>query len=244
MRWAWRGRVPYAEALAAQRAHRDALVEGRGEEEVWLLEHDPVITTGRRGVDDLDPERILGAGYALEAAERGGLATCHEPGQLVGYVLIDAREIGVRRTVDAIETAIAAWLAAQGVEAGPREGYPGVWIARDKVCAVGLHFRAGFTLHGFALNLVNDLTGFGLITPCGIVDGGVTALKRLVPSAPSPEAAAPAVGGIVVQHLLDARRGPVNRWGPKARSSVVEHRSDTAGVAGSSPAVPTIAPHR
>ncbi len=213
MRWRWLGRVPYAEALAAQRAHRDALAEGRGAEEVWLLEHDPVVTTGRRGVDDLDPERIAGAGYALHGTERGGFATCHEPGQLVGYVLIDAREIGVRRTVGAIEAAVAEWLLGRGIVAGPREGYPGVWVGAEKICAVGLHFRGGLTLHGFALNLVNDLRGFGIITPCGIRDGGVTALGRLVAVAPTPAEAAPSVGEIVVRRLLDARRGSVNRWG-------------------------------
>lgn len=215
MRWRWLGRVPYAEALAAQRAHRDALAEGRVGQEVWLLEHDPVVTTGRRGVDDIDPEAIAAAGYALVATERGGLATCHEPGQLVGYVLIDARDIGVRRTVTTIEEAIAEWLGTQGVVAGPREGYPGVWVGTDKVCAVGLHFRAGLTLHGFALNLVNELRGFGLITPCGIRDGGVTTLARLVADAPTPAAAAAAVGEIVVRRLLDAAGGTVNRGAPE-----------------------------
>ncbi|MDP2316777.1 MAG: lipoyl(octanoyl) transferase LipB [Pseudomonadota bacterium] len=213
MRWRWLGRLPYEEALAAQRAHRDALVEGRVGQEVWLLEHDPVVTTGRRGVDDLDPDRIRAAGFALVGSERGGLATCHEPGQLVGYVLIDARGIGVRRTVAVLEESVAEWLGGQGVAAGPREGYPGVWVGNQKLCAIGLHFRSGFTLHGFALNLVNDLHGFGLITPCGIRDGGVTTLARLVPHAPTPEAAAATIGEIVVRRLLDASQGLVNRVG-------------------------------
>ncbi|MDP2306498.1 MAG: lipoyl(octanoyl) transferase LipB [Pseudomonadota bacterium] len=215
MRWRWLGRVPYVEALAAQRAHRDALGEGRVGQEVWLLEHDPVVTTGRRGVFDLDPARIAAAGYDLAATERGGLATCHEPGQLVGYVLIDAREIGVRRTIATLEGAIVEWLGTQGVMAGPREGYPGVWVGSEKLCAVGLHFRGGLTLHGFALNLVNDLRGFGLITPCGIRDGGVTTLARLVGTAPAPAAAAAAIGEIVVRRLLDAAVGSVNRVGPE-----------------------------
>jgi lipoate-protein ligase B len=176
-------------------------------EEVWLLEHDPVITTGRRDVADLDPAAIAAAGYALHATERGGLATCHEPGQLVGYVLIDARAIGVWRTVHAIEAAVGAWLRGRGVDAGPRDGFPGIWVGRDKICAIGLHFRAGFTLHGLALNLRNDLRGFGLITPCGIQDGGVTTLARLVGEAatPTPEEAAESVGDVIVRELLDAR---------------------------------------
>lgn len=208
MRVEWRGRVEYGEALAAQRAYRARLAAGEGDEVVWLLEHPPVITTGRRGVADLDEARIAAAGYALFRTERGGLATCHEPGQLVGYVLIDARDLGVRRLVEAIEVGVAGWLRGEGIEAGRREGYPGVWVGREKVCAVGLHVQGGRTMHGFALNLVNDLRGFGLITPCGITDGGVASVARFWPAAPGPEAAATAIGASVVSALLDARGTP------------------------------------
>lgn len=208
----WLGTVPYGDALAAQRAHREALIAGTAGDEVWLLEHPPVITTGKRGVVDLDGERIAAAGFELYATERGGLATCHEPGQLVGYLLMDARGIGVRRTVETLERAVTGWLLEQGVEAGPREGYPGVWVGREKICAVGLHVKAGRTLHGFALNLRNDLRGFGLITPCGIVDGGVTTLVRLVGErAPAPAQAARTMGDRIVREFLDAAERPVNR---------------------------------
>lgn len=216
MIWRWLGTVEYGEALEAQRAHREALIAGRAGPEVWLLEHPPVVTTGRRGVDDLAPERIAAAGFSIYATERGGLATCHEPGQLVAYVLIDAREIGVWRTVAAVEQAVIAWLGGQGVLAGPREGFPGVWVGRDKICAVGLHFRAGRTMHGLALNLRNDLRGFRLITPCGIVDGGVTSLFRLIgEAAPTPASAAPAIGENLLRAFLDASERSVNRGGPE-----------------------------
>ncbi len=212
MNWRWLGRVPYEDALAAQRAHRDALVDGRAAEEVWCLEHPPVITTGRRTVADLDPAGIAAAGFALHASERGGLATCHEPGQLVAYVLIDARPIGVWRTVAAIEGAVIGWLGDHGVQAGLRDGYPGVWVGNEKICAIGLHFRAGRTMHGLALNLTNDLRGFGLVTPCGIVDGGVTSLERVLRApAPAPAEAAVTIAPRIIAALLDASRGPVNR---------------------------------
>lgn len=212
----WLGTVEYGEALQAQRAHREALIAGEAGPEIWLLEHPPVVTTGRRGVDDLVPSRIASAGYALYTTERGGLATCHEPGQLVAYVLIDARAIGVWRTVAAVERTIADWLGEQGVHAGPREGYPGVWVGRDKICAVGLHFRAGRTMHGLALNLTNDLRGFGLITPCGIRDGGVTSLSRLLGGdALTPARVSSRVGEKLAQALLDATSGPVRRGGPE-----------------------------
>lgn len=217
MRAVWKGRVPYGEALEAQRTHRDRLAEGRAGEELWLLEHPPVITTGRREVAGLDEGRLAAAGYALFHTERGGLATCHEPGQLVGYLLIDAGGLGVRRLVAAVEDGVIAWLRASGVAAGRRDGYPGVWVERDKVCAVGLNVRGGLTMHGFALNLVNDLAGFGLVTPCGITDGGVAAIARFWADCPGPEQAAPAVGASVLASLLDAR-------------GVVEYMGDAEGT--------------
>lgn len=211
MKVRWLGTVPYLDALAAQRAHREALIEGREGEELWLLEHPPVITTGRRTVVDLEPERVRNAGFELVATERGGLATCHEPGQLVGYLLIDARDLGVWRTVAAVEDALITWLAGEGTPAGRREGYPGVWVGRDKIAAVGLHFRLGRSMHGFALNLVNDLRGFGLVTPCGITDGGVTSLARLGRTR-APAAVATEIGD-EVRKALDAVRGLVKSGG-------------------------------
>jgi lipoate-protein ligase B len=211
----WLGLVPYEDALVAQRAHRAALIAGQAGEELWLLEHPPVITTGRRVVPGLEREALRARGYDLVATERGGLATCHEPGQLVAYVFMDVRGLGVRRAVSALEEAVIGWLVRTGVEAGLREGHPGVWVGREKVCAIGLHIREGRTMHGIALNLTNDLRGFSLITPCGIVDGGVTSVARLLGHAPTPLAAAPSLGEAIVHSLLDARGGSVNMRGPE-----------------------------
>lgn len=172
---------------------------GGAEGSLWLLEHDPVITLGRRG-GEVDRAAAAGAGFAVEQADRGGLATCHEPGQLVGYLVADVRRPGIRRVVEGLERGLAAWLAGVGVEAGPREGYPGVWVGRDKIAAVGLSVRHGVTTHGFALNLVNDLRGFDLILPCGIRDGGVTTLARLRGGASPPEAS----WRVIADAVLDA----------------------------------------
>ena len=190
--WTWLGRVPYAWALALQHTRRDAIVAGTAPEVLWLLEHEPVITVGRRAVPDLGD---LAGDIPVVRTERGGLATWHGPGQLVGYLLVDARRRGwsVKGIVRGIEDGITSWLAAAGVAAGRRSGAPGVWVGGDKICAVGLHFRRGVSMHGFALNLGNDLSGFAAIVPCGITDGGVTSLARLGVPAPTPEQAAPSV---------------------------------------------------
>ncbi len=205
----WRGTLEYGEALLDQRAYREAVIAGTAPEALWLLEHPPVITTGRREAH-VDAVRVRQAGFDLVATERGGLATCHEPGQLVGYLFVDASRLGVRRLVAALELAIVGWLADFGVQAGGSAGRPGVWVGREKVCALGLHVKRGVTMHGFALNLVNDLRGFGLISPCGIVEGGVTTLSRLVGGAPTPETAAPSVARAVVSACAAARVRPID----------------------------------
>lgn len=206
---AWWGRVPYAAALERQRAARQAIIEGEGREYIALLEHPSVVTVGRRpapGTPSASDLRAHGIDFAR--IERGGLATWHGPGQLVGYVLVDVggRGGGVRRTVDAVEEGIIDWLATRGVAAGRRAGFPGVWVGTGKICAIGLHFKRGVSLHGFALNLTCDLDGFGRIVPCGITEGGVTALNLHSPQAPTPMEASWSVGRAVRARLVDTFR--------------------------------------
>jgi lipoyl(octanoyl) transferase len=201
LRWAWLGQVPYGEALARQRARRRAIQGGRAPEAIWLLEHAPVVTTGRRPAPGTPGRAALAAhGVALHETERGGLATYHAPGQLVAYLLVDTerRRLGVRRLVSRMEDAVIGWLDAQGVAAGRRDQLPGVWVGSDKIAALGLHVRRGVTMHGLALNLRPELAGFELIVPCGVVDGGITSLARLRGRSPSPAAAAASLGAALV----------------------------------------------
>ena len=198
--WLWLGRRPYGEVLEQQRARRAAILAGEAEETIWLLEHDPVITVGRRPAPGTpSPEFLAAQGIAHFAVERGGLATWHGPGQLIAYILIDAasRRLGVKGLVCAVEQGVIDWLKALGVQAKRRAGYPGVWVMDrppQKICAVGMHFRRGVSMHGIALNLTCNLDGFSLITPCGITDGGVTTLARLRTHPLTPAQAAAGVG--------------------------------------------------
>ena len=184
---------------------------------VWLLEHDPpVVTVGRREAPGTPGEEALAAvGTQRFAVERGGLATWHGPGQLVAWLVVDAprRGLGVRTFVEALESAVIGWLATRGVAAHRRTGHPGVWVGRDKICAVGLHFRRGVSMHGIALNLRPDLGGFGLIVPCGITDGGVTSLLALRGASPSPKEAAPEVAGVIIEELNAASRRRIDSPG-------------------------------
>lgn len=205
--WEWLGRLAYADALDRQRARREAVITGAAPEVIWLLEHPPVVTVGRRPAPGTpDAAELSARGVGFHRVERGGLATWHGPGQLVAYVIIDAwrRSLGPRRMVTLLEQAVIDWLSELGVMAGRRNGLSGVWIGTDKICAIGLHFRRGVSLHGLAINLDPDLSGFGLIVPCGITEGGVTSLARLIGHAPSPAEAAPSVA----RHICRALRPP------------------------------------
>lgn len=194
----WLGRVSYGAAWWAQRTRRAAVLDGTAGEAIWLLEHDAVYTTGLRAVD-------LPAALPAPVVrtERGGLTTWHGPGQLVAYLILDigGRGGSVRGTLAAVEAGVIAWLAGQGVEAGRRQGFPGVWAGRNKICAVGMHFRRGVSMHGLALNLSPDLSAFGAIVPCGITDGGVTSLAEVRGSAPTPAHASPGLGEALVRAL-------------------------------------------
>lgn len=197
----WLGRLGYRWAWRLQRLRREAVIAGHAPEAVWLLEHDPVVTTGRR------PVEVLPDGIEVVRTERGGLATWHGPGQLVGYLILDvgSRGMGVKSTICGVEEGIVRWLGGLGIVAGRRAGYPGVWVGRDKICAVGMHFRRGVSMHGFALNLTADLSGFEAIVPCGITDGGVTSVRRLLGACPTPLEASSDVGRVLVDTL--AQRG-------------------------------------
>lgn len=202
----WWGLVPYRDALARQRARREVARAAGAGEVLCGVEHPPVVTTGRRPAGEIDAERCARAGYAVVATERGGLATCHAPGQLVVYCILDARLTGVRRLVEALEEGVIAWLAGRGVPAARRPHAPGVWSGDMKLCAVGLHVAHGWTMHGLALNLVNDLGGFDLIVPCGLRDARVGRLADLVaPSAPPPGEAWPTLAALLRASVLDAR---------------------------------------
>jgi len=204
--WSWLGRRPYRETLEAQRKRRDAVIDGVAPETLWLLEHDPVVTTGRRRVPDLmTPEELAARGVDFHKTERGGLATYHGPGQLVAYAIVDCwgRGIGARGAVHAMEQGVIDWLREMGLPADRRNGFPGVWIGRDKICAVGMHFKKGVSMHGLGLNLTESLDGFDLITPCGITDGGVVSLAKLTGRAVSPEDAAQHLGPHLIRNFLN-----------------------------------------
>lgn len=180
--WEWLGRRAHAPVWFAQRARRQAILSGDAAEVIWLVEHPPTVTVGRRpAVGTPTAAELAARGLDYSRTERGGLATWHGPGQLVAYPVVDlgARRLGVRRFVALLEDVIIEWLATLGVLAGRRAGAPGVWAGGDKIAAVGIHIRRGVSIHGLAVNITPDLSAFDNIVPCGITDAGVTSVAAM-----------------------------------------------------------------
>lgn len=201
----WLGRLSYGWALQLQRSRRQAVLRGQAPDVLWCLEHPPVVTLGRRGGEVLD----IPKGVEVHRTERGGLATVHVPGQLVGYLIVDLNRIGigVREAVDRMESGLIQWLDTQGVRAGRRSGTPGVWVGDHKIAALGIHVRRGVTMHGFALNLDPDLGAFAWIVPCGLTDTGVTSVARCAGRAPASHQVADEVGRAVWSSVVDTPQG-------------------------------------
>jgi lipoyl(octanoyl) transferase len=180
------GVVPYADALALQRALVEERRAARIEDTLLLVEHPPVLTLGVRG--DGGRSHILATDEALAARHvevfetgRGGDITYHGPGQLVGYPILDLKpdRCDVHRYVRDLEEVLIRAAADFGVQTTRVPGLTGVWAGRDKLAAIGIRIARWVTSHGFSLNVTTDLSYFDLIVPCGIADRGVTSLARL-----------------------------------------------------------------
>ncbi|MEO0215149.1 MAG: lipoyl(octanoyl) transferase LipB [candidate division WOR-3 bacterium] len=173
------GLVPYKEAWDLQKRLHQKVVNG-GEERVLLLEHDHVITLGKSSKPQnlLFPrEYLLSNGIEVYEVERGGDATYHGPGQLVGYFIVRVKS--VKKLVDMVEEAIKrALLEVYPFEfsEGPHRG---VWLKNGKkIASIGMAVKSGVSMHGFALNLTTDLRFFNLINPCGLNPSVMTSLEK------------------------------------------------------------------
>ena len=175
----WLGRMNFEEALALQeelvakkRENRDA------SDELLLLEHEPVYTIGRTP----DQSSLVDAAHLphpLFAINRGGQATYHGPGQLIGYPIIDLRRCGqdLHRYLRWLEELLIQTLAVYEISARSRPGLTGVWIGKRKIASIGVGVRHWITMHGFALNVCGDLTPFDRIIPCGIQNVTMTSVE-------------------------------------------------------------------
>lgn len=147
-------------------------------DEIWFVEHPPVFTQGLAG----SPSHLLAPGdIPVVQSDRGGQVTYHGPGQLVAYVLLDLRRLGLgpRELVRRLEAAIITVLANYCLQGQRRTGAPGVYVDEAKIAALGLRVRRQCSYHGLALNVAPDLSPFSRINPCGFSGLAVTSLAQL-----------------------------------------------------------------
>jgi len=175
------GVVPYEVALIQQETLRRLRAEGKIGDAVLLLQHPHVYTVGRfRGEEDIIAplEKI-----PILRTNRGGSITYHGPGQLVGYPILDLRAngLGVREYIWKLEEVIIRLLGGFGIEAQRNNTYPGgVWAGGRKICSLGINVSRHITMHGFALNVNNDLKYFEHIRPCGLRGAAMTSMAELL----------------------------------------------------------------
>src|SRR2546425_11521562 len=225
VRASWLGSVPYREAwdLQADLVRELRAGEGTGADTLLLLEHPHVFTLGKAASpSDLlwDEEERSRRDVEVVWSDRGGEATYHGPGQLVGYPVIDLQHLGltIPQYLEKLELSLIAYLAELGIEAEPGEpGLTGVWRNGEKLAAIGIKLNRTLVSHGFALNLTTDLGYFDGIVPCGHAERRPTSVAVVTGQRIDTSAAADAYARHF-ERVLGTRLD----WLPAARLEVPE----------------------
>lgn len=185
------GTIEFHDAWRRQRELADAVLRMDHPDTLVFCEHPPVITLGRTTQDGSvlqSTELLAQQGIDVVAINRGGEATVHNPGQLVGYPVFNLSRSrqDLHWFLRLLEQAVIDALEVWDLHTGRIDGLTGVWVAESrKICAIGIHCSRWVTSHGFALNVSNDLELFNGIVPCGIRDRGVTSVLNELTFAPS-----------------------------------------------------------
>ena len=175
----WLGRIEYAAALDLQNHLVDRCLEG-GLEKILLLEHEPVYTIGRTR-DQSSLRQPTSLPHPVFEINRGGQATWHGPGQLVGYPILrlSERKRDLHLYLRFLEEVIILTCAECGFTAGRRDGLTGVWVEDRKIASLGVGVRKWISMHGLALNVtLASLEAFSHITPCGIAGVQMTCIEK------------------------------------------------------------------
>jgi len=181
--------VDFAEASQLQSELLEQRVAGKIPDVILFLQHPTVITIGAFGGEQniMVPRHVLEEeGISVIHTDRGGDITYHGPGQLVGYPILDLKARGrdVHQYVHDLEEVTIRTLDDYSIKAHRDTDYPGVWVGKKKICALGIRVVHWVTKHGFALNINNDLTPFSYINPCGITDRGTTSMQKVLGQKP------------------------------------------------------------
>ena len=206
----WLGRMEFAHALAVQdeivaKKRNDTLFE----DQLLLLEHEPVYTIGRTP----DRSSLLGSAHLphpLFSINRGGQATYHGPGQLMGYPIIDLRRCGqdLHKYLRWLEQLLIDLLVQYNIAAQRRESLTGVWIEDRKIASIGVGVRHWITMHGFALNVCGDLSPFDHIVPCGINNVAITSMEKETKKSFTVADVAPTLEKLALDSIVSLRVAP------------------------------------
>ena len=185
VRACWLGSTPYRQAWDLQAELVGALRDGSGPDTLLLLEHPHVFTMGKAASPDhllWDAAERARRDVEVVWSDRGGEATYHGPGQLVGYPILDLARLSltIPQYLDKLEKSLIDYLQELGIESQPGEpGLTGVWSRGEKLAAIGIKLNRPIVSHGFALNLTTDLGYFDGIVPCGHVDKRPTSVEAI-----------------------------------------------------------------
>ena len=213
----WLGRIEFAGALSLQ----EELVakkreDGSLEDQLLFLEHEPVYTIGRTpdrsslSIPGRIPHRESGSvhlPHPLFSINRGGQATYHGPGQLMGYPIIDLRRCGqdLHKYLRWLEQLLIDLLADFDIAGQRRESLTGVWAENRKIASIGVGVRHWITMHGFALNVCGDLSPFDHIVPCGIKNVAITSMEKETKKSFTVAKVAPTIETLARQRISDLR---------------------------------------
>jgi lipoyl(octanoyl) transferase len=232
------GTMSYADALNVQRAAARARIDGSLANDLLLLvEHPPVVTTGRStkgGHVLVTPAALAARGVELFDVDRGGDVTFHGPGQLVGYPIVNLQnhKEDLHWYLRQLEAALIHALGTFGIRGERNDGLTGVWTSGRKIASIGVHARQWVTWHGFALNVTTDLSYFDLLVPCGIPNVTMTSIEQELLRrehntclAPSPtladEAREAVIAGLAETFAWSPREFPVDTL--RAQIAVAAH---------------------
>ena len=177
------GLMPYADAWSLQRAWVERHRQAPQPDRLLLVEHPPVYTLGQGSTTENLKFLESDPPHPLFRIERGGEVTHHCPGQLVGYPILDLKrhQTDLHWYLRQLEEVVIRTLAAVGIPGTRQPGLTGVWVGNTKLAAIGIKVSRWITMHGFALNVCPDLSGFEAIVPCGIADKSVGSMAQFCP---------------------------------------------------------------
>ncbi len=189
LQWISLGKRAYAPTLEYQEQLRRQRREAQIPDTLLTVEHDPIITQGRRPAEDdlrVEKQELRLQGLDFAQVNRGGKLTYHGPGQLVAYFIVSLQERrwSIPDFVHRVEETALQTLENLGVQAERRKGFPGLWIQEKKIVSVGLSVDHGVSMHGLALNIDPSLKHFNLIVPCGLAQCEMTSIAAELGQAP------------------------------------------------------------